>query len=110
MADHNFGANAGDQGRKAYSRGRSGGYGGRYDDDRYGGGYDDGYWTDQRFNNTQGELVDTPLGQIKGMHHQGGGNSYGGTHHTVYGDGQRISWDTDGHGDYVDGSVHQNAN
>ena len=101
MSDHNYGSNAGDQGRSAY--------GGRSMGGRYGGRYDDDYFTDQGFNNTQGELVNTPLGQITGMHHKGG-NAYGGTHHTVYGNDQRISWDTDTNDNYVDGSVHQKAN
>jgi hypothetical protein len=49
--------------------------------------------------------IASPFGQISGMHHAGG-NEYGGTHHSVYGEGAHFSWDTDAHGSYVEGSAH----
>lgn len=67
------------------------------------------YYTNEGFNNTPAKLIDTPLGKIKGMHLQGG-NSYGGTHTTVYGESQRISWDTDAYGKYIEGSLHIKSN
>jgi hypothetical protein len=48
----------------------------------------------------------TSFGRISGMHHKGypGGR----THHTVYGSGGHISWNTR-RGKYVNGSIHMTS-